>query len=226
LCSQLFVPYDSLVDSCQFIDSLEIPSLTLTVDGGSVHLYFAVIQAPIPVSGLNAAFSLLSQPEQLRYHSFEDYYQGISFLLGRQLARYGISRLLGCSSRSVSIELHPLTGKPLTPHTYFNLSRSGPFIACAVSANHNLGIDIEVINTDVDIALLNSYLSNIFSSTDIDWDDQILSHHSFYNQWTRVESQLKLSGVGLSDLHSSAIDFSIYQLNFANPFLTGSLCLS
>ena len=226
MCSQIFVPDDLLVDSSFFVDSRDIPSITLSVDGGFVYLYFAFIQAPISVSSLNIALSALSQPEQLRYQSFEDYYQGTSFLVGRQLARYGISRLLGCSSKAVSIELDQLTGKPFTPHTYFNLSRSGPFVACAVSATHNLGIDIEVIKTDVDIASVNSYLSNFFLSTDLEWRAHISSYHSFYNQWTRLESQLKLSGAGFSDTQSSVPISSIYQLNFACPLLTGCLCLS
>ena len=226
MCSQIFVPDDLLVDFCFFADSSDIPSITLSVDGGFVYLYFSFIQAPIPVSSLNTAFFSLSQTEQLRYKSFEDYYRGISFLVGRQVARYGISRLLGCSSRSVSIELNQLTGKPFTPHIYFNLSRSGPFVACAVSATHNLGIDIEVINTDLDIASVNSYLSNFVPTNDLVWDSHISSFHSFYDQWTRLESQLKLSGAGFSDFQSSVPNPSIYQLNFACPLLTGSLCVS
>lgn len=226
MCSQIFVPDDLLVDFCFFADSSDIPSITLSVNGGFVYLYFSFIQGPIPVSSLNKALSSLSQTEQLRYKSFEDYYRGTSFLVGRQVARYGISRLLGCSSRSVSIELNQLTGKPFTPHIYFNLSRSGPFVACAVSATHNLGIDIEVINTDVDIASVNSYLSNFALTNDLVWESHISSFHSFYDQWTRLESQLKLSGAGFSDLQSSVPNPSIYQLNFACPLLTGCLCVS
>ncbi|WP_167772870.1 4'-phosphopantetheinyl transferase family protein [Ramlibacter humi] len=73
----------------------------------------------------------------------------------------------------------------------FSLSRTRDFVACAVSRDGPVGIDVETIRDGVDASLLARYMQP--------WDAQ--GDEAFYVQWTALEAYWKAQGLGLSASH-------------------------
>ena len=89
-------------------------------------------------------------------------------------------------------------GKP-----YINMSHSGNFVCCSIS-DTEVGVDIEKINTNLDIDVF----QNIFS--DEEWsqvmDKKSDNYDVFFSLWTLKESYIKKIGRGLSkELNSFSI---------------------
>ena len=86
---EILIPQENILDCSQLVASSRIPSTRLSHQLGEVYIYSLFISGPIFNQYLKYALTFLSQSELLRYSSYEDYYQGISFLLGLILS-YGI----------------------------------------------------------------------------------------------------------------------------------------
>ena len=83
-------------------------------------------------------------------------------------------------------------GKPCLrdyPDAHFNISHSGPYVACAVS-DEPVGIDIqEVVPYDPDVARL------VFSEEEIERIEKSLDQDlAFARTWAKAESVLKVTG--------------------------------
>ncbi|MGK0550650.1 4'-phosphopantetheinyl transferase family protein [Enterococcus faecalis] len=97
-------------------------------------------------------------------------------------------------------------GKPYIKgfsNIYFNISHSGDFVCCSIS-DTEVGVDIEKINTNLDI----EFFENIFS--DEEWsqvmDKKSNNYDVFFSLWTLKESYVKKIGRGLSkELNSFSI---------------------
>lgn len=73
----------------------------------------------------------------------------------------------------------------------FSLSRTRDFVACAVSCDGPVGIDVETIRDGVDASLLARYMQPWAEGGD----------EAFYVQWTALEAFWKAQGLGLSASH-------------------------
>ena len=67
------------------------------------------------------------------------------------MAKRGIAQQCGLQFSDILIDQYGQYGKPISSDAFFNITRSGPYIVCAVSSTHDVGVDIETIKTDVDI---------------------------------------------------------------------------
>ncbi|WP_191961955.1 4'-phosphopantetheinyl transferase family protein [Staphylococcus aureus] len=100
-------------------------------------------------------------------------------------------------------------GKPYIKNKrnlHFNISHSGDYVCCAISDNE-VGIDIERINTSMDIDVFQNYFTNC------EWKqlsgDSRNKYEKFFSLWTLKESYIKRSGKGLNkDLSSFSISLS------------------
>jgi 4'-phosphopantetheinyl transferase len=73
----------------------------------------------------------------------------------------------------------------------FSLSRSRDFVACAVSRDGPVGVDVEAVRDGVDVSLLARYMAP--------WPEG--GDENFYVQWTALEAFWKARGLGLSATH-------------------------
>lgn len=82
--------------------------------------------------------------------------------------------------------------KPLAKSIYFNVSHSNGLVVLAVSKDHEIGIDIEIIREVKND--LKRYVTN-----DSEYQS-IKSNEDFFRIWTSKESLLKCIGTGLKDI--------------------------
>ncbi|MEK4894121.1 4'-phosphopantetheinyl transferase superfamily protein [Bacillus sp. FSL M7-0996] len=89
-------------------------------------------------------------------------------------------------------------GKPFVQNFsdfHFNISHSGEWVVC-VTANSNVGIDIERVSDIEALKLANEFFSEeeFYDLSNMNSDEQI---NYFFDLWTLKESHLKMIGKGL-----------------------------
>ncbi len=90
-----------------------------------------------------------------------------------------------------------IEGPAAAQHLRFNLAHSGAMIAVAVSAGHEVGVDIERVHPDVNIA---GIARLCFTKREIAALAQVPQANrvaAFFSCWTRKEALLKAQGTGL-----------------------------
>ena len=86
-------------------------------------------------------------------------------------------------------------GKPILPHTQFNISHSGHVVLCAFSSHGAIGIDVELPDESTDPQNLKH------SFTPKEWQLIQQDPATLYQLWTRKEAIIKASHYKLQDLH-------------------------
>ena len=102
--------------------------------------------------------------------------------------------------------VHTHKGKPVLStqeHLFCSLSYSNPYIACAISNTHEIGIDIEVENPKNQIIAKRFYTP---SESSYVTQDETLELHRFYEIWVKKESYLKMIGTGF---HTPPFSFNV-----------------
>lgn len=140
---------------------------------------------------------LLAPDETERHRRFLRAERQRQFLLGRMLLRFAISTLTGIPAAAVCTTSQSGRGPQLQlpegmPLPHFSLSHSREWIACAVSTDHALGLDIEMVDAKRDVLAL---AEASFHVTEHAW---LLKRNgldriaAFYRLWTLKEALFKL----------------------------------
>lgn len=140
---------------------------------------------------------LLVEADRQRAARFRQLRDRHNFVLGRTMVHHLVRPQGASSPCTFSLGSH---GKPfLADAPAYNLSHSGAWVACAVSPNEPIGIDVETF------ARLKDYrdlLPAITHQAERHHIEQMPSAHHlalFKRCWTRKEAVLKATGKGLSD---------------------------
>jgi len=162
----------------------------------------------------------LSPGEAERYRRFIRPQRQRQFLLGRILLRSLLGQALNRPPSAISLlersgQAPMLLGMETTP--YFSLSHSGDWIACALSMQTPVGLDIEMLNPQRDFLAL--------SEQALDEDDTALIAQlqgdarvkTFYECWSRKEALYKLAS---TDASASAQ----HCINLSHPEISIVLC--
>lgn len=103
------------------------------------------------------------------------------------------------------------------PH--FNLSHCEGAVACAVSHDTEVGVDVECLDRRAPIELAGSH----FATSECAWLEQqpeALRPIGFFRLWTLKEAYIKATGLGLSQrLDDFAFQFEPLRVTFADPAL-------
>lgn len=143
--------------------------------------------------------SMLSVGETQRYSQFLRPQRQLQFLLGRSLLRHAIAHTASVPAPSIRVTERPgnaphveiPAGYGATP--YFSLSHSGPFIACLLSPDVAVGLDIEYAQAQRDVLALSQAA---FSAEEHAWllrQHEDLRQAAFYRLWNCKEALYKLS---------------------------------
>ncbi|AKU24477.1 4'-phosphopantetheinyl transferase superfamily protein [Massilia sp. NR 4-1] len=156
----------------------------------------------LDAAGLAAAapapwLARLGASERQRYQRFIRAERQRQFLLGRMLLRQAASALLGLPPDAFTVEervgqapLLQRAGGGVAP--YFSLSHSGSWIACAISRDTPLGLDIERIDPTRDlIALARQAFSSQESAALLALPEARRSA-AFFALWSQREAEYKL----------------------------------
>jgi 4'-phosphopantetheinyl transferase len=151
-------------------------------------------------SDADLAFFLrqLGSSEADRYRAFARPERRRQFLIGRMMLRFAVGHLLGLPCKSLSVEERPTDAPRLVlPSSFeippgFSLSHSGKWVACAVSRDASLGLDIELLEPDRDFLEIGR---SAFHSDEIAWIEGLPAAArvaAFYQMWSLHEALFKL----------------------------------
>ena len=172
----------------------------LEIAGNEVHLWF-VFEPDVPESlPLDSYMQWLGARELARYDRLRQPADKRQFLLTQALGRYVLAQYLGLDDPAhINFERNPF-GKPFLAGAgvpAFNLSNSHGFIALAVTAGTEVGVDVEYLHRQAACArLAQRYFTPVEAATFAGLDDAALRDR-FFDYWTLKEAWLKAYGTGL-----------------------------
>jgi 4'-phosphopantetheinyl transferase len=118
------------------------------------------------------------------------------FLAGRALARQALGQLLGMAPQAVRFVERPgdapLLALPGLEQVGFNISHSGRWVACAVSATMRVGLDIEVIDSSRNLEELAAQAFSVQQQAWLAARPDDTRAHDFYLLWSAAEAHFKL----------------------------------
>lgn len=141
---------------------------------------------------------ILDDEERETYNRYRVDFKKVEFLVGRMLAKTRIAAKLHSSARDI-VFVKNSYGKPFVigGDVSFNLSHTTAMVACAVSDQPTLGLDVELIREqDLDI------MGNVFSPQEQHaikiQETPHATNETFYRIWTRKEAFVKALGYGFA----------------------------
>lgn len=143
--------------------------------------------------------SWLSPPELARYQRFMRSQRQRQFVLGRALLRTVLGQALGVPAVAVVLE-ERAEQAPLSPAGggHFSLSHSGPWIACAVSPQAALGLDIEMLEERRDVLALAHQAFGVAVADSLAGMPHAKQRAAFYRRWSEHEARYKLGQEAVS----------------------------
>ena len=146
---------------------------------------------------LAASLAWLNAEEQQRYARFIRPERQRQFLLGRWLLRRVLAESLALTPSQIVLRERAQNAPLLMldaslPLPHFSLSHSGPWVACALSMQSALGLDIELLDGERDLAGL---AEQIFDSSELASFKALPEAEkrlSFYQAWSSKEAHYKL----------------------------------
>jgi 4'-phosphopantetheinyl transferase len=163
---------------------------------------------------------LLSESERTKWERFLTKDSRLQYLATRALVRTTLSRYAAVSPQAWHFETNDY-GRPhiIQPQMHrslqFNLSNTKGLVACAVSRECEVGIDVENFERTLDVDALApsvfapSELADLQKAPPEDRLDLFLSY------WTLKESYIKARGMGLSH----PLDAFWFEFSGSSPFL-------
>jgi 4'-phosphopantetheinyl transferase len=165
------------------------------LSGDEVHVWCASLEQ-------NAAdyTPLLSPDEQARARRFRFEREQRRFIVGRGLLRVILSRYLNFPPEKLQFKYGEY-GKPALEtgaHTLcFNLAHSGELALYALTANLEIGIDLEQIHPIPDVQQLAEQFFSPMERAELAALPPDRKLDAFFSGWTRKEAYLKARGDGL-----------------------------
>lgn len=141
--------------------------------------------------------SWLSPGELARHARFMRPQRQRQFVLGRALLRTVLGHALGVPPAAIVLE-ERAGQAPLSPAgaPSFSLSHSGHWIACAVSRQTALGLDIEMMDKSRDVLALARQAFDDAVADSLAAMPRDAQLASFYRRWSEFEARYKLGGEG------------------------------
>lgn len=144
------------------------------------------------------AVELLSIKERDRYRRFLCSVSADSFLAGRLLLRSVVAERHGCSPKKVRLESSS-GGKLFAPDTSleFSLSRTGPWVALAITSRYPVGLDVEGLGMHAGQSSVEPLVLSPSEQQSVSAYSGEARTRAFTRIWTRKEAVLKATGQGL-----------------------------
>src|SRR3954465_8827468 len=175
---------------------------SLQLQAGQVDVWLASL-SNVSSSEAFAYLQLLSEPEQAQWQRFKVEDARLQYLVTRALVRTTLSRYADVPARTWQFETNaygcPHISLPQASRNLrFNLSNTTGLVACAVSMDCEIGIDVENITRTVDA---DAVAPSVFAPAELaDFREAGLEdqRERFFSYWTLKESYIKARGMGLS----------------------------
>jgi 4'-phosphopantetheinyl transferase len=169
---------------------------------GEVHVWRAHLDTPSDtLVKLRQTFSPAECERAGKFYFMPD---RTRYVIGRGLCRILLERCLGIPADRLRFE-YGTAGKPKLAQDFqrsllhFNVAHSGDFVLVALAYRYQLGVDIELIQTDFEVdAIAQQFFSATERASLIANVPVHGKHDAFFTCWTRKEAYLKARGDGLS----------------------------
>jgi 4'-phosphopantetheinyl transferase len=164
-----------------------------------------------------ACLQLLSEPERAQWQRFVAEDARLQYLVTRALVRSTLSRYAEVPAQTWQFETNTY-GRPHIAQPQelrdlrFNLSNTTGLVACSISRDCEIGIDVESFARTVDTDAL---APSVFAPAELadfrrsETQDRL---HRFFSYWTLKESYIKARGMGLS------IPLDAFWFDLRGPF--------
>lgn len=134
-----------------------------------------------------------------RYHKESD---RTRYIIGKGYLKVLLAKYLDCKPEEIEFT-EGINHKPILKdkkNIHFNISHSHEWLVFGFCTDE-LGVDIEYVNSEFDFM---SMMNNCFTKPETHYIENAYSpRHEFYKLWTRKESLLKATSIGMVDnLHS------------------------
>ncbi|MDE3066696.1 MAG: AMP-binding protein [Verrucomicrobiota bacterium] len=178
------------------------PPRTMEPTDGEVHVFCAWLD--LPASRLEQLAETLSGDERARAGRFAFARDRDRFLAGRGLLREILGRLLRVEPAQLVFAYGDhgkprLAGPVAGRFMHFNLAHSGALGVYAVSARHEVGVDVERLRP---VAEAGRIVANYFSEGERKYWLSLAERERtefFFSCWTRKEALLKATGDGIGE---------------------------
>ena len=175
----------------------ELSDVTLP-DIGSCEVW--LIDKAVHSSQIQKYWAILSQEEKARADRFRFFKDKSCFVIARGILKNILAQYSGQSPEKITFS-YGSYGKPYSdayPQLYFNVSHSENCIAIGFIRDHEIGVDVEKVKTDIEAL---EVAQSFFSKKEIARLKTVAPEHvyqCFFNCWTRKEAFIKAEGSGLS----------------------------
>ncbi len=177
-----------------------MPSAQLLPD--SVHLWFAR-PAEISAQVARRCLEVLSADERARQQRFIFDRHRLEFGVSHALVRETLSRYAPVAPEQWEFSCNPqgcprIVPRPDAPGLRFNLSHTSGLVACAVTLDRAIGVDVEETRADRATA---SIARSVFSPHEVAALEALepeLQGPRFFSYWTLKEAYIKARELGLS----------------------------
>jgi 4'-phosphopantetheinyl transferase len=175
----------------------------MSLSNTEAHLWYVVPEKVTDDRLLRHWFEILSEEEKARQQRFVFEKDRHLFLVAHGLLRTCLSKYDDVAPEHWAFSKNKF-GKPSieTPEPSrpmrFNLSHTKGMVACLITLDHEVGIDVEATVSERDkLEIAEKYFSKEEVASILSYDTQARTRR-FYQFWTLKEAYLKARGVGLS----------------------------
>jgi 4'-phosphopantetheinyl transferase len=169
-----------------------------------VHVWYQHTES-ISLPALTAAKALLSADERARCDRLRLARDRRDYIAAHALVRLLLSHYSAVEPRALMIETTPWRKPELAPRTgathaglRFNLSHARGIVACAITTDKAVGIDVEQTDLSFDCSSISSRYCADEEIARLDRCDPQDRSARFVELWTLKEAYLKATGEGLS----------------------------
>lgn len=177
------------------------PPVHLSIKEGEVHVW----RVPLNVSEchISKLASELTQGELERAVRIHNPEQRKSFVVCRGALRQILASYLDAPPKSLQFDYGPY-GKPALAREcrngglQFNLSHANGMALISVAVNRSIGVDVEVIRTNLDVEVIASRVLSYPEEQALLALPSDSRREAFFRLWTRKEALVKAVGSGFS----------------------------
>jgi 4'-phosphopantetheinyl transferase len=174
----------------------------LRLESGEAEVWLTAM--PAVSKALRARYvDLLNAPEHARWQRFRVEGARDQYLIGRALLRSTLSRYADTAEAAWVFEMNeygcPFVAAPAAHRDLrFNLSHTDGLVACAVTRQGEIGVDVENTEREVDPLALAPTVFAAAEIADVAATPLAQRRERFFSYWTLKEAYIKARGMGLS----------------------------
>lgn len=181
---------------------------------GAAHALYARPREVLQTVGEARLLAYLSEDERERHARFHYPEDRAIYLVAHALTRLSLARVLGREPAALSFSASE-RGRPelagpeaeLAPRLRFNLSHTHGLVACALTLEADVGVDVERLDRSIELVAVGK---RVFSARELAGLHALAGEPQrarFFDLWTLKEAYVKAIGKGLSG-PLQAISFS------------------